>query len=320
MLREHNGMAVFGNQLAEHEVVGAVAAQHAKAADLLNALAAHGHGGAQQKLHALKHVGDHDAGGHLNRHARRLKVRPQAAMSLAAINAGERAHALIAEGRGDGAQIARLHMHVAVADNQQIVLRGRAHQFQRGYFGVDVLRLAGAEKTRRNMRMARGHAAGNLHAGVVGAARAEENLVVGVVLPEEAVEVRFEARLLAVQWLEQAQRRKKLFGPLVRLLIAEAERARDDQHRKDGGGDQPHDGDEQQQPRQQAAGRGQHPEAVEAYLCIHQALGHRDNVHCGQSLALAPAVRNHHRAFQRHNGSGLRAVLRKALLHVRQHL
>ena len=99
----------------------------------------------------------------------------------------------IGKGQGDGAEIVRRHAHIAVADDEDVVRGCSLHPLHGDDLVVDVVGLAaGGKELRRNVRIACGDAAGDLQAGIRKVARAEEDFVLRIILPEKSIEVGFE--------------------------------------------------------------------------------------------------------------------------------
>ena len=80
-----------GGPVSEDKIVGIVVGNWLEAADFFDGSLAHDHGGAEGKLHALEHIGDEDAGGHLDAHADGLELRPESMAGDAAVEAGDHA-------------------------------------------------------------------------------------------------------------------------------------------------------------------------------------------------------------------------------------
>src|SRR6476661_8178346 len=128
MMREDDAMALRSHQVSKEKIVCAILAENTEATDLLHASPAYRHRRTEGKLHALEHVGDHNAGRHLDGHANTFQLCPQCGGSAifrrqcrtryAAIGARDHPDFRICERRYDLAQILRRNPDVAVADNK----------------------------------------------------------------------------------------------------------------------------------------------------------------------------------------------------------
>ena len=163
-------------------------------------------------------------------------MRPESAPGDAAVEAGDHAHAWVAERRDHGSQVIRRNAHIAVGGNQNRKARRAAHGLQRIGARIGPGRLAADQDARLYAWEASGNPASRLQARVVDLPRAEKNFVLRIILLKEAGEVLFQIRLAAMQRLQDADRGMEGARCGVSLAAAKAEDANGNHQAVDGRG------------------------------------------------------------------------------------
>src|ERR1700750_3221718 len=199
VMRKDDAMAFRRDQISEKKIVCAILPEHAKAPDFPDASSAHGHGRAEGKLHALQHIGDKNACCHLDRHTRAFQLRPQYGGSATGnggrrarhttIGAGDYPNPLIRKRRNNGPEILWCDADIAIADDEDLVMRRLGHAVQRRDLGVRKWRRSAGEETGGNRWIPRGHFTCDMQARIVQRARTEKDLVRGIVLLKEAFQM-----------------------------------------------------------------------------------------------------------------------------------
>ncbi len=115
-------VALLGDQTAGVNIVGGAVFDRWVAAVACDCFARGDDGLAEGEFDAVELPGDHDAGEKIGDHADGLQFLGEIFFFGGRVEAGGRAYVRIAEGRDDGAQIIGPDAHVAVGDDEEIVL------------------------------------------------------------------------------------------------------------------------------------------------------------------------------------------------------
>ena len=118
VVREHHSLAGMKRAVSENVVVRAIRSQRSDAANAVEDVFASCHRRPERESHAFQHVRHEDSRGHLDRHPKGFKRRPEAARRHSSIKTGHDAHCRIEQRRDDLLHAIRFHAHIAVRNNE----------------------------------------------------------------------------------------------------------------------------------------------------------------------------------------------------------
>src|SRR5271165_3015866 len=198
---QHDPEPGLVNEIADDEVVRKVLAARRISADFPYGILAQRDGRSQTEFHAFQKINDQDTRGEFDRLSDGIESTPDSSSALAAKYAGHGPNLWIKQRRDHVAQISRSNLNVAVARDQHVMCRDFRQAMEAIVWRIRPERLPGDQDPAWDVRVSRADFPDDWQGGVVRFVGGKQDFVFGIVLPEEALDILFHPRFLAVHGL-----------------------------------------------------------------------------------------------------------------------
>src|SRR5690348_2237276 len=199
-----------GNAMTEFVIIREMIHQRFESADLRQSLFGRGHRGAQGEVHAAELPRGKDAGIEVRSVSEGFHFRNECAIGDTSIKASNGSDLRVCERRGDGVQVAWSDANIAIADNQDVVLRFAHHAAELVYLVAGAKRRSADKQANVALRKISDQLFDDRHSRIRLFRHTEDDFEFRVLLPAKAGVVLVGFAIEPADRLQNAHRRSKV--------------------------------------------------------------------------------------------------------------